>query len=236
MLLVSMSWVSFWLEPSAIPGRTTLGRRKCLLRSGTVVTGTRDRQLVDLHQSPQEYQRQGVQSGLHQMDRHLVPGQHHLHIPLSGGVCHRQLHPERQLPGQQESSEVPPRPGVSQQAGRQPQVIQLMVLSSLPPYRLSSEYQEQETSSMHGELRDKTERFSQLFNFSPGNRSEKKHRNEKRTKKKEEIERDHEIAVWIDKLARIFFPLSWILFMFLYFFYLAEVHKETQPINIPLEN
>ena len=27
ILLVSMSWVSFWLEPSAIPGRTTLGRR-----------------------------------------------------------------------------------------------------------------------------------------------------------------------------------------------------------------
>merc|ERR1719220_3452772 len=25
ILLVSMSWVSFWLEPSAIPGRTTLG-------------------------------------------------------------------------------------------------------------------------------------------------------------------------------------------------------------------
>ena len=28
ILLVSMSWVSFWLEPSAIPGRTTLGGRK----------------------------------------------------------------------------------------------------------------------------------------------------------------------------------------------------------------
>ena len=24
-MLVCMSWVSFWLEPSAIPGRTTLG-------------------------------------------------------------------------------------------------------------------------------------------------------------------------------------------------------------------
>ena len=28
MLLVSMSWVSFWLEPSAIPGRTTLGEAR----------------------------------------------------------------------------------------------------------------------------------------------------------------------------------------------------------------
>ena len=25
-----MSWVSFWLEPSAIPGRTTLGRKKTM--------------------------------------------------------------------------------------------------------------------------------------------------------------------------------------------------------------
>ena len=30
ILLVSMSWVSFWLEPSAIPGRTTLGRKKTM--------------------------------------------------------------------------------------------------------------------------------------------------------------------------------------------------------------
>ena len=25
ILLVAMSWVSFWLDPSAVPGRTTLG-------------------------------------------------------------------------------------------------------------------------------------------------------------------------------------------------------------------
>ena len=29
-LLVAMSWVSFWLEPSAVPGRTTLGNKNCL--------------------------------------------------------------------------------------------------------------------------------------------------------------------------------------------------------------
>ena len=26
MLLVAMSWVAFWLHPSAVPGRTTLGK------------------------------------------------------------------------------------------------------------------------------------------------------------------------------------------------------------------
>ena len=52
----------------------------------------------------------------------------------------------------------------------------------------------------------------------------------------EEMEKDHELAVLIDRQARIFFPLSWILFMLLYFFYLAEVHKEIQPINIALSN
>lgn len=90
---------------------------------------------------------------------------------------------------------------------------------------------------MQGEERDRAGTSSQLFNFSLGNRSDTKGAREKRNaKKKEEIERDHEVAVWIDKQARIVFPLSWILFMFFYFFYLAEVHKETQPINIPLAN
>ena len=39
-----MSWVSFWLEPSAIPGRTTLGRRLSKLSTDhmriEIITGT----------------------------------------------------------------------------------------------------------------------------------------------------------------------------------------------------
>ena len=39
-----MSWVSFWLEPSAIPGRTTLGRRLLKLSTDHMridnITGT----------------------------------------------------------------------------------------------------------------------------------------------------------------------------------------------------
>jgi hypothetical protein len=27
ILLVVVSWVSFWLDPNAVPGRTTLGKR-----------------------------------------------------------------------------------------------------------------------------------------------------------------------------------------------------------------
>ena len=38
ILLVSMSWVSFWLDPNAVPGRTTLGTSTWL----TMITLTRN--------------------------------------------------------------------------------------------------------------------------------------------------------------------------------------------------
>jgi hypothetical protein len=38
ILLVAMSWVSFWLDPNAIPGRTTLGTSTML----TFITLTRN--------------------------------------------------------------------------------------------------------------------------------------------------------------------------------------------------
>ena len=37
VLLVTMSWVSFWLDPNAVPGRTTLGTTTWL----TMITLTR---------------------------------------------------------------------------------------------------------------------------------------------------------------------------------------------------
>lgn len=30
IMLVVVSWVSFWLDPNAVPGRTTLGKFNCL--------------------------------------------------------------------------------------------------------------------------------------------------------------------------------------------------------------
>ena len=80
-----------------------------------------------------------------------------------------------------------------------------------------------------------------IFNFTLGNSVDTKDSDEKKDLKEKnememEREKNHEVAVLIDRQARIFFPLSWILFMLLYFFYLAEVHKEIQPINIALSN
>ena len=78
-------------------------RPYCTLRELTIKY--RDRKLADLHQSAQEHQRQRVPSTLHQVHRHLVPSQHFLHLPLSGGVRHRELYPEGKLSCQQEDSQ-----------------------------------------------------------------------------------------------------------------------------------
>ena len=82
-----------------------------------------------------------------------------------------------------------------------------------------------------------TEKQVNVFNYSIGDTLDTKLIEEKIDSDKiTETDRDREVALWIDRQARIVFPVSWIIFMFLYFFYLAEVHKETQPINIPLSN
>ena len=99
-----------------------------------------------------------------------------------------------------------------------------------------------ESSSIDSTSTDFTEKSKSLFNFSLGNSLDTEDNDDKKNLKKKlelemEIERDHELAALIDRQARILFPLSWIIFMLLYFFYLAEVHKEIQPVNIiPLSN
>lgn len=49
MLLVVVSWVSFWLDPNAVPGRTTLGepaRNIRLLRDPNDCYGVKENQCV----------------------------------------------------------------------------------------------------------------------------------------------------------------------------------------------
>ena len=103
----------------------------------------------------------------------------------------------------------------------------------------SFSFEDIESSSIDSTSTDFTSKS--LFNFSLGNSLDTEDIDDKKNVKKKrelevEIERDHELAALIDRQARILFPLSWIIFMLLYFFYLAEVHKEIQPINIALSN
>ena len=98
-----------------------------------------------------------------------------------------------------------------------------------------------ETSSIDSTDFTEKSRSLKIFNFSLGNSLDKRdiaeEKNNLKKKTEQERERDHKLAELIDRQARIFFPLSWIIFMLLYFFYLAEIHKEVQPINnVPLSN
>ena len=112
---------------------------------------------------------------------------------------------------------------------------------NLTVFRFSYDNKEDiESSSIDSSFTEFTEKSNSLFNFSLGSSVDTEDNDDKKNFKKKreaEMKRDHKLAVLIDRQARILFPLCWIIFMLLYFFYLAEIHKEVQPINVvPLSN